>query len=176
MNLPARSEVRVLAIDPTTRGFGFAVFEGVERLIDWGVVSVAADRNARCLTRLAGLLRRYTPDLLVVEDHTSRGCRRWRRIRDLLHRVHSIAREHGTKTRRISAAGVRRVFADLDTTTKHEIAGALASRYPELVPWLPPRRKPWDSEDERMGIFDAAAFAVAYFESQMEPTQPGDPA
>ena len=28
---------RVLAIDPSTRGFGFAVLEGLEKLVDWGV-------------------------------------------------------------------------------------------------------------------------------------------
>jgi hypothetical protein len=29
---------------------------------------------------------------------------------------------------------------------------------------LPPERKPWMSEDSRMAIFDAAAFAMAFFQ------------
>ena len=36
----------------------------------------------------------------------------------------------------------------------------------ELRPVLPPRRKPWESEDYRMSIFDAAALGVAYFDRQ----------
>ena len=28
-------DICVLAIDPSTRGFGFAVFEGPNQLIDW---------------------------------------------------------------------------------------------------------------------------------------------
>lgn len=38
-----RTLKRVLAIDPNSRGFGFAVLEGPDRLIDWGVVHVRAD-------------------------------------------------------------------------------------------------------------------------------------
>ena len=29
---------RILAIAPSTRGFGFAVLEGQDTLVDWGVV------------------------------------------------------------------------------------------------------------------------------------------
>ena len=35
-------------------------------------------------------------------------------------------------------------------------------RFPELTPYLPPERKPWISEDLRIAIFDAAAFALAF--------------
>ena len=31
---------RIIAIDPTTKGFGFAVMEGPEDLIDWGIKEV----------------------------------------------------------------------------------------------------------------------------------------
>ena len=36
-------------------------------------------------------------------------------------------------------------------------------QFPALASRLPPRRKCWQSEDYRMGIFDAAAVGVAYF-------------
>ena len=44
--------------------------------------------------------------------------------------------------------------------TKWKIAKALVGRYPELEWKLPPKRKPWQSEDERMNIFDALSLAV----------------
>ena len=37
-----------------------------------------------------------------------------------------------------------------------------AEQFPELLSILPPKRKPWQSEDYRMGIFDAAAIGIAY--------------
>ncbi len=37
MQVFRREDERVLAIDPNSRGFGFAVLEGGARLIDWGI-------------------------------------------------------------------------------------------------------------------------------------------
>jgi hypothetical protein len=48
-------------------------------------------------------------------------------------------------------------------SNKYEVASALALQFPALASRLPPRRKCWQSEDYRMGIFDAAALGVAYF-------------
>lgn len=39
----------------------------------------------------------------------------------------------------------------------------VAEQFPELLSILPPRRRPWQSEDYRMTIFDAAAVGIAYF-------------
>jgi hypothetical protein len=165
MTLPPRSNVRVLAVDPTTKGFGFVIFEGPERLIDWGVAYVGRDKKAGALLRVTALLRRYDPDILVIEDHASRACRRRDRARDLLRAISHLASAHSIVMHRVSMRSVRAIFSAVGVTTKYQIAAALASRYPELAPFLPRRRKPWMSEDDRMGIFDAAAFAIAYFES-----------
>jgi endonuclease/exonuclease/phosphatase family metal-dependent hydrolase len=171
MTLPPRSNVRVLAIDPTTKGFGFVIFEGPGRLIDWGVAYVGRDKKAGALLRVAALLRRYDPDILVIEDHASRACRRRDRVRDLLRSMLHLASAHSIVMHRVSMRAVRAIFSTVGVAMKYEIAAALASRYPELAPFLPRRRKLWMSEDDRMGIFDAAAFAVAYFETMAAPAQ-----
>ncbi|HUZ92890.1 MAG TPA: hypothetical protein VNG29_02730 [Candidatus Paceibacterota bacterium] len=46
---------------------------------------------------------------------------------------------------------------------KDRIASAVAEQFPELLLILPPKRRPWQSEDYRMTIFDAAAVGIAYF-------------
>lgn len=46
------------------------------------------------------------------------------------------------------------------TANKHDIAVAIADRFPELAPRLPRVRKPWMSEDYRMSIFDAVGLAL----------------
>ncbi len=43
------------------------------------------------------------------------------------------------------------------------MARFIAAKFPELARYLPPERKPWMSEDLRTAIFDAAAFALAFF-------------
>lgn len=52
MNPRSPEPRRVLAIDPTSRGFGFVVFEGPEHLIDWAVVEIRKDKEDKCLQRM----------------------------------------------------------------------------------------------------------------------------
>src|SRR5207249_4491100 len=66
MRSRAGREKRVLAVDPTSRGFGFAVLEGPDRLLDWGLVHARTDKRARTLEAVADLLERYRPDVLVL--------------------------------------------------------------------------------------------------------------
>ena len=87
MNLSSFETKRVLAIDPITKGFGFAVLEGPEILVDWGVKHASGDlnhRNRRCLEEVLKLIARYQPDVLVVEHTGVKSCRRRRRARPRL--------------------------------------------------------------------------------------------
>ena len=67
----------------------------------------------------------------------------------------------------LSRKQVREVFFANDEGTKQEQAELLAARFPEeLGSRLPPKRKPWKSEDSRMDIFDAVAFAGHFLRSR----------
>ena len=46
------SPPRVLAIDPTPRGFGYAILEGSTDLVDWGVKSVRCNSIEKEMARL----------------------------------------------------------------------------------------------------------------------------
>jgi len=156
-------EKRVLAIDPTTKGFGFAVMEGPERLIDWGVKGVKGSKNAKSLELISDLIDQYQPDVVVVEDYSGRGSRRCKRIQELITRVIKLGSEKKVRIRDFSPVSVRKAFSESDSFTKHQIATAIAQRLPELAPRLPPFRKCWMSEDYRMSIFDAVSFALTFF-------------
>lgn len=153
---------RVLAIDPTSRGFGFAVLEGPECIIDWGVVGARHDKLKLCLKRVAELIDDYQPDIFVLENYAGAGSRRCLRVRRLLDAIGALAAAHRVQTRSFSRAQVRKAFSDSGASTKHEITLEIAKRFPELSPRLPPFRKPWMSEDDRMSIFDALSFALTY--------------
>jgi len=153
---------RVLAIDPTNRGFGFAVFEGPQRLIDWGLAHSRQATVPRCLARIAGMIRIYEPATLVVEDCTSSHSHRGRRASELLQRAIRLATSSRLRICVLTWPIVKQAFAASRPLTKHHLACLLASRFDELAERLPPRRKPWMSEDERYGIFDATALGVAY--------------
>ena len=44
--------------------------------------------------------------------------------------------------------------------SKNDVAQQIASLLPDLAPLLPPKRRLWQSERERMNVFDAAALAI----------------
>jgi Holliday junction resolvasome RuvABC endonuclease subunit len=159
----ALQEKRVLAIDPTSRGFGFAVLEGPRKLIDWGVKQLRKEKTARSILQSKELMARYCPDVVVVEDWQGRGSRRCLRIGNLIRAIRTMAERRRISTRCFSRFRVRQAFASWHAWTKYQIAIAIARQLPELKSRLPRYRKPWMSEDERMAIFDAVAFALTYF-------------
>lgn len=119
----------------------------------------ATSHPERTLLKVAELVRGYRPHLLVLEDPHGPGSRRCARVTSLLHDLKTYARQSKLPCVQVSRDAVRKRFRK-NGTTKHAIANAVGEIFPELVPRLPPLRKPWMSEDERMGIFDAVSFAL----------------
>lgn len=154
-----RPKWRTIAIDPTRRGFAFAVLEGAEGLIDWGVVRAQGEsRDQVFQNRLDQLLERYRPRLLVVED--CRDSRRGKRACRWIATAIALAGKHRLSSATVTRRRVKGAFRAYGTT-KHEIAQAIADHFPELADRLPPKRKPWLPESETMGIFDAVSFGLA---------------
>jgi Holliday junction resolvasome RuvABC endonuclease subunit len=150
----------VLAIDPASRGLGYAILEGPDRLIDWGVKRCTDNSPSRSLDILEALIARYRPDVLVVEDSCCPGSRRCPRVDEILRQILRLARAHKIRTRRYSRSKIR---AALGARSKHQIAQSIVEHFPELQPRLPAQRKPWESEAYAMAIFDAVALALTFF-------------
>src|SRR5207244_8155192 len=138
-------DICVLAIDPSTRGFGFAVLEGPERLIDCGVKETKKNKNARTLKLIEDLIDRYQPSVIVVEDYAGKGSRRCRRIQGLINDISKLASQRKIRVKSFSRAKVKQAFSESGASNKQEIATAIAGRFPELAPRLPRFRKPWMS-------------------------------
>jgi Holliday junction resolvasome RuvABC endonuclease subunit len=161
-----RQEIRVLAIDPATRGFGFAVLEGPGRLIDWGVKETKTGKKRRTLQLIDELIEHYEPSVIVVEDYEGKGSRRCLRVQALIADISKVATKAKVKVKRISRLKVKQTFSKSGASNKYEIAVAIANRFPELALRLPRFRKPWMSEDYRMSVFDAVGFAIALYHSK----------
>jgi hypothetical protein len=151
----------ILAIDPTSRGFAFAVLEAPAFLVDWGERIVPA-KSGGLLRKVDELLSRYDPTLLVIEDLAVPGARRRKRASKEIHLIELLALTRGLSTERVSRLAVRDTFAP--EKSKFEVALRLAESFPVLAQRLPRKRKAWTTEDARMNFFDALGFAAAAME------------
>ena len=154
----------VLAIYLNTRGFAFVLFEGPLAPVDWSVREMrGARKHARCLARIVTILDQYLPDVLVLQDTSAQGTPRARRIVKLNEAVAALADARGLPVYLYSREEVWKAFASFGVTNKQALAEIIAKHIPAFERYIPPPRKPWKSEDARMGIFDAAALALTFF-------------
>jgi len=165
------NEKRILAIDLRSRSFGFAVFEGPTRLLDWGARSFRQGINAVKIPaslKFAGLIDEFSPSTIVIR----KGSVESRKKTGMREALTIQAEKCGIPIRLLTRRAVKSAFPDCNRN-KYTIAVALARQLPELAPKLPPERKIWKSEDYQMSIFDAAALGVAYF-SRRKPVMKGE--
>ena len=153
----------VLAIHPTSRGFGWALFEGPLAPVDWGLASVKARRSIRSLARFERLLNRYAPSTLVFEEFGEGSRRRYERIPDLCRQMIALAGEREIRVHIYPRATVHGTFERSGARTRHEIARSVAEQLGVFRRRLPRERKRWDSEDVRQSLFDAVALALTHF-------------
>lgn len=151
-------ETTIIAIDPTRKGFAFAVLDTPSFLVDWGMKNAPA-RSGDLRRKVDDLLSRYEPTLLVVEDLAAPGCRRRKRARREIKSIERLAFSRGVRVARVARLAVQNAFAP--GRSKYEVAVKLAEIFPVLAPRLPRRRKAYTTEDARMNIFDALGFIAA---------------
>ena len=157
MNTTQRYDL-FLSIYLSTRGFAFILAEGAQNPVDWGITEVrGSEKNRNCMRMIDVLVRRYRPDVLILEDTGHRSSWRSRRVQQLNAEICVFAQEYGIPVTRASREDVRAAFRPYGAETKEEIAEVISERIPVLARYVPLTRKPWMTEDARMALFDAAA-------------------
>lgn len=154
----------VLSLAATTKGFGFVLFESALAPFDWGVKEVrGAMKNRRILRFVEGMIDRYAPLVLVLEDWSDDAWKKSARIEALYVSLMELARKKCVQLVRVTKRSVKRCFAHVTPTNKYEIALAIAKAIPAFSYQVPPVRKIWMSEDLRQSLYDAAALGLAFF-------------
>ncbi len=159
---------RVLALDIRARRLGFVVFEGPDRILDFGVRFFASSRDcsshaALAARKVAGLVLYFRPDLILLRGNSRRSLRnrpaRHRALEAIRTELHSLH----VPVIFIRESQVQHHFKKLGKLNRYQIAESLAARYPQLAWRLPPKRKPWQSEQAIFSVFDAVALAAVHF-------------
>jgi hypothetical protein len=158
---------RVLALDLRASKFGFVVFEGPVKLLDFGVRSYArhyGPLGATARRKFAALVDLYFPSVVVLGFVSGRSDDRNARVNAVQKTLRQDAKRRSVPIRCLSRKKVRRFFQAQGLTTKYHIAAHLAERFPDLAWELAPKRRPWEAEPYQMPVFDAAAVGVAYYD------------
>jgi Holliday junction resolvasome RuvABC endonuclease subunit len=151
-----------LSIYPTVRGFAYVLAEGPLNPIDWGTTEARGpEKNAKSLSAIEALVKRYRPDALILENTSHASSWRSLRVQKLTADICVFAQDYGIPIISVSREEIRAAFAPYGAETKDEIAEVIAERIPVLAVHQPPVRKPWMSIDARMGLFDAMAQLLA---------------
>lgn len=151
----------VLGLHPSSRGFGWILFESAESPFDWGTADVRGGDNDEAMRRVAELFKKYDPAVLALEAFEGRSSRRSPRIQAL---YRTIVREAHRRRMTVKVYARTKLSEVLSgAATRQQIAETIAKRFAALRHRLPKPRKIWDSERSNTALFAAAACAIAYF-------------
>jgi hypothetical protein len=157
------TQARILGIALSSRGFGYAVLEGENTLVDFGRKRLYGDRDGGTVAAIKNVFTRYQPDTLILQDaNKAKGTNRTARVKVLSCKITALARKKKIKIVKISGKELRAKLLGNEDGTKHEIAVLLAQRFPDrLASRLPPKRRSYDNEDPRMDYFDAVGLVAS---------------
>jgi Holliday junction resolvasome RuvABC endonuclease subunit len=151
-----------MALEIRLRRVGFAVFEGPNRLLDWGIRRWVrgVDPVLATVRRISPLLTLYAPSVVVLKRlNSSRKARQRKRV---ITAVGLQLMPHSVEVHMIKRAEVRLAFRLSGSHNKYQIAATIAEVFPELRRKLPPKRKAYQPERYNAIIFDAIALAMAH--------------
>ena len=156
METPTDIGNSVLALYPFHRGFAFAVLDSERGLVDWGVSRIDPQDDEELFARLDGIYSWYNPAVVAVENtaKTLRGPAAKQRTQGFV----NWALLRRMRVTPISRDAMREYFGG--TSDPEAIAKQVVAQHPELEFRLPPRRRVWESVDERIYLFMAVAFAM----------------
>ena len=150
----------ILAIFPSSKGFGYALMESPTTPVDYAMVSIKRFKLNNYKNRIRALLGFFKPTVVIVENHLYR---KGKRVKAVVSTVYKEAARHHLKVYAYSREDIRNFFKSFGAFTKYEIASFIASEIPELKDKLGAERKIWASEQYHMPIFDSISLAMTYY-------------
>ena len=160
---PYQSSGLVLAIQPSSHGFGWVLFEGKMVPADYGIASAKGNLNEACMARFEEMLDEFQPSAIILEKFEGEGTRQSERVRILAETMCGFARNRDMDALVYSKGEVNTAVVGNTKATRHAVACATADRLPMLQHRLPEARKIWTCEDERRCLFDAAALGITHY-------------
>ena len=158
----AAPNARLLSLYPNSSGLCYALFEGALRPVDWGIKTARRRKHAILMRHAHKLVALFAPTtiLLPMRNPMTKGSHRLHRTAT---EIANVFQESSITVHWYSRTDIKERFSQFGATTKDAIASTIARLLPEFEQHLPPARRLWQSEDYRMGLFDAVAMVIAFY-------------
>jgi hypothetical protein len=160
---PSQKSGLVLAVYPVSRGFGWVLFEGPLAPVNWGIASVKRNKSAWCMTRFGKLIDLYRPKAILLEVNNSPEAGPRNRVAALAQDMRGFAANRDIDVHVYSRAEVATALLSNEHVSRGDVVEVVAELLPILRDRLPSPRRPWQSEDGRRCLFDAAALGIAHY-------------
>jgi hypothetical protein len=115
---------------------------------------------------IANLLGLFRPSVVVIRRVSTSSRRDTPRARKIARIIRNDARRHAIPVVSLGDRALKNFFRAYGKKSKYDIAVLVTLCFPELKWKLPPRRKIWMPEHERMSIFDAAQLGILFLVRQ----------
>jgi hypothetical protein len=129
------------------------------RLLDWGTRTFTSP--ATLIERLEPIIAMFDPCVIVVRRPCHKNVVHREGVKTNLRIIRMEATRRSIPMEFVTVHEVRGVFHESDKS-KDAIAATIVKTFSELHWKLPPKRKPWTSENHNMVIFDATATGLTY--------------
>lgn len=154
----------VLGLHPSTRGLGWAAFADPFTVHQHGDYRPSRkNKNMGCLKKVAWLLGRLRPDVLVLEAFDDESSLRSRRIRKLCSEIVNLAAAEGVEVAIYRRDEVQDAFRLVEARTREQIAEAVVRHVSAFAPYLPETRKAWIGESGGQARLCAAALVLTHY-------------
>lgn len=142
--------LRVLSVAVATGRVGYVFLEGT-RLLDWAVTTRVSKKSSDLVGYLQELINTLKPDVVVTEKCDD-DCRKGSKAKRLIASITELASHNYVLDVSVPRS---RTFQ-----SKYEEAEDLVSRHPDLIGYLPEKkRRFFDFEPRNMIVFEALALA-----------------
>lgn len=144
--------LRVLSVAVSSGRVGYVLLEGTQ-LLDWSVTTTVSGKTTDLVAFVQELINTRKPDVVVTEK-CDQDSRKGRRSRRLIASIAALASQNYVLDVQVPRP---RIFR-----SKYEEAESAVGRHPDLIGYLPEKkRRFFEFEPRNMIIFEALALAEA---------------
>lgn len=150
----------ILALYPTSIGFGYACLQVPKGLYDYGITTAKPISNRKLLRRTERFMDHFQPKVVLLREpgKVFNGDRNEKLIRA----ISTLADEKGLQVFSYTKQQMREVFELFGASNKQEMVEQILRTFPELAYRAPRKRKWYEREDYNMALFQAVALALTH--------------